>query len=94
MLAAYTPGTLAMFTATSMTAALITYAIYVHAVLEKYPWLGLSLPFVIFGLFRYQLLVETRGLGEKPEDVVFEDRPFQVCLFGFAAVALAALYLG
>jgi 4-hydroxybenzoate polyprenyltransferase len=94
VLAAYTPGILSLFTATSMTAALITYAIYVHAVIEKYPRLGLSLPFVIFGLFRYQLLVETRGLGEKPEDVVFVDRPFQACLFGFAAVALAALYLG
>ena len=94
VLAAYTPGSLAAFTATSMAAALITYALYVHAVLEKYPWLSLTLPFVMFGLFRYQLLVETRGLGEKPEDVVFEDRPFQVCLAGFALVALAALYIG
>ncbi len=94
VLAAYTPGALVMFTTTSMTAALITYAIYVHAVLEKVPWLGLTLPFVMFGLFRYQLLVETHGLGERPEDVVFEDRPFQVCLVGFAVVALAALYFG
>jgi 4-hydroxybenzoate polyprenyltransferase len=92
VLAAYTSSTLAAFTATSMAAALITYALYVHAVLEKYPWLALTLPFVMFGLFRYQLLVETHGLGEKPEDVVFVDRPFQVCLAGFAVVALAALY--
>jgi len=94
VLAAYTPNTLAAFIATSMAAALITYALYVHAVLERFPWLGLTLPFVMFGLFRYQLLVETRGLGEKPEDVVFEDRPFQICLAGFAVVALMALYLG
>jgi 4-hydroxybenzoate polyprenyltransferase len=94
VLAAYTPAALAAFTATSMAAALITYALYVHAILEKYPWLALTLPFVMFGLFRYQLLVETRGRGEKPEDVVFEDGPFQVCLAGFAVVALAALYLG
>jgi 4-hydroxybenzoate polyprenyltransferase len=94
VLAAYTPAALAAFTATSMAAALITYALYVHAILGKYPWLALTLPFVMFGLFRYQLLVETRGLGEKPEDVVFEDRPFQLCLGGFAVVALAALYFG
>jgi 4-hydroxybenzoate polyprenyltransferase len=94
VLAAYTPASLAGFAATSLTAALITYALYVHAVLERYPWLALSLPFVMFGLFRYQLLVETRGMGEKPEDLAFEDRPFQACLAGFAAVALAALYLG
>jgi 4-hydroxybenzoate polyprenyltransferase len=93
VLDAYTPNSLAAFTATSMAAALITYALYVHAVLGKFPWLALTLPFVIFGLFRYELLVESRGLGEKPEDVVFEDRPFQVCLAGFAVVALAALYL-
>jgi 4-hydroxybenzoate polyprenyltransferase len=94
VLAAYTPGSLAAFSVTSMAAALITYALYVHAVLEKYPWLALTLPFVMFGLFRYQLLVDSHGLGEKPEDVVFEDRPFQLCLLGFAAVALAALYFG
>jgi 4-hydroxybenzoate polyprenyltransferase len=94
VLAQYTPSALATFTATSMAAALITYALYVHAVLERYPWLALSLPFVMYGLFRYLLLVETRGLGEKPEDVLFQDRPFQLCLAGFAAVALAALYLG
>ena len=94
VLAGYTPETLATLTQTSMTAALITYAIYVHAVLDKFPWLGLTLPFVIFGLFRYQLLVESRGLGERPEDVVFEDRPFQLCLLGFAVVALGVLYVG
>jgi 4-hydroxybenzoate polyprenyltransferase len=94
VLEAYTPGALAIFTGTSLTAALISYAIYVHDGLAKYPWLGLTLPFVMFGLFRYQLLVETRGLGERPEDVVFQDRPFQLCLVGFAVVALGALYLG
>ena len=94
VLADYTPGSLAAFIATSMAAALITYALYVHAVLERFPWLGLTLPFVMFGLFRYQLLVETQGAGEKPEDVVFEDRPFQICLAGFAVVALTALYIG
>jgi hypothetical protein len=73
VLAAHTPSTLAAFTATSMAAALITYALYVHAVLEKYPWLAHALRDV--RPFRYPAWCETRGLGEKPEDVVFQDRP-------------------
>ena len=47
----------------------------------------------VFGLFRYHLLVETAGFGEKPEDVALLDRPFQLCVVGFAAVAVASLYL-
>ena len=40
-----------------------------------------------------RLLVETQGLGEKAEELVLVGRPMQVCIRGFAAVAVAALHL-
>ena len=81
-----------------MAAALLSYALYVFDFVERsgaeFHLLVLTVPFVLFGLFRYQLLVETGGLGEKPEEGALLDRPFQICVVGFSLVVLAALYLG
>ena len=97
VLESYTKSSLDAFTATSMAAALISYALYVLN-LQKQPeadfsLLWLTVPFVLFALFRYHLLVETGGYGEKPEEVALHDRPFQVCVLGFALAAIVALYL-
>ncbi|MEE9606684.1 MAG: decaprenyl-phosphate phosphoribosyltransferase [Myxococcota bacterium] len=94
VLGLYTAPALSAFTDTSMAALLISYALYVLNVHRgaAVP-LALTVPFVLFGVFRYYLLVETAQLGEKPEEVLLRDRPLQVCLLGFTAVAVAALYL-
>ena len=55
--------------------------------------IALTFPFVMFAIFRYHLLVETQSLGEKAEELVLVDRPMQVCILGFAVVAVAALHL-
>lgn len=95
----YTHSSLAAFTATSMAAALMSYALYVMEEIRRHAdtkpaLLSLTVPFVMFGLFRYHLLVETGRGGDKPEEVLLKDRPMQACLVGFALVAVAALYLG
>jgi len=94
----YTTSSLNAFTATSMAAALISYALYVLDFNKQseadFALLWLTVPFVLFAVFRYHLLVETGGFGEKPEEVALLDRPFQLCVLGFAATAVAALYLG
>ena len=94
----YTTSSLNAFTATSMAAALISYALYVldfHKQSQaNFAVLWLTVPFVLFAVFRYYLLVETGGFGEKPEEAALLDRPFQVCVLGFAVTAVVALYLG
>ncbi len=97
VLKAYTPETLAAFAATSMALVLISYALYVLDVRDQagggFQLLELTLPFVLFAVFRYHLLVESGRFGEKPEDVFLRDRPFQLSVLGFVAVALAGLYV-
>ncbi len=44
-----------------------------------------TIPFVLFGLFRYLLLIHRDDLGEEPEHILLSDRPI------LAAVALWAL---
>ena len=55
--------------------------------------LGLTIPFVLFGIFRYLYLVHQRGVGESPTTVVLTDLPLvlDVALWGLAVVG--ALYV-
>ena len=39
------------------------------------------------------LLVERGGYGERPEEAFLRDRPFQLCVFGFALTAIGSLYM-
>jgi hypothetical protein len=96
VLALYTPGALAGFTAASMAAAVISYSLYVQDGHERAgpEALPFTVPFVIFVIFRYHLLVERGGIGEKPEETVLRDGPMLASLLGFAAVALLAFYWG
>jgi 4-hydroxybenzoate polyprenyltransferase len=93
VLGRYTPETLAAFTSTSMASVLITYALYVVENPHDVQGLVLTVPFLVFGVFRYHYLVESEGLGDRPEEVFLVDRTLQVCVAGFAVVALVALYL-
>ena len=96
VLGIYTRSSLDAFTATAMAATVLSYALYVVAEHpgEDLHALAFTVPFVIFGVFRYYLLVETGDLADRPEEVLLQDRPMQVCVLGFAAVAVIALYTG
>jgi len=98
VLALYSEGALAAFTAASMAAAVISYSLYVQDTHEKLAHgaklLPFTVPFVIFVIFRYHLLVERGGIGEKPEETVLRDLPMLASLLGFAVVALLSFYAG
>lgn len=96
VLGGYDRASLMAFMATSMAALLISYALYVRDSLEEagtsFQMMELSVPFVVFVVFRYFLLVESGRFGEKPEELVVRDRPIQGGILGFALVVLVALY--
>lgn len=82
----------------AMTGAstLVSYALYTQwpDTVEKFGShnLGFTLPFVMFGLFRYINLVYHYQRGERPEQVLLTDRPLLITV-GLYAVA-TALILG
>lgn len=94
----YTVGALTAFTGTSMAAAVISYSLYVQDVVgrsgEELRLLIFTVPFVIIAIFRYYLLVENAGAGEKPEEILLTDRPLQISALGFVLVVVAAFYGG
>jgi 4-hydroxybenzoate polyprenyltransferase len=50
--------------------------------------LGLTIPFVLFGIFRYLALVYTKDEGGRPEKVMLTDKTLILTVFCYAAVAL------
>jgi len=56
-------------------------------------WMGLTIPFVLFGIFRYLYLVHQRGAGENPTVLLLTDRPLMTTVLLWGATALLALYV-
>jgi 4-hydroxybenzoate polyprenyltransferase len=80
-----------------ITASMIlAYALYTFSAPNLPPdhWMMLTIPFVIYGAFRYLYLIHVRGTTLAPDEVILTDRPLQVdfVLWGLAAVLI--LYLG
>ena len=73
---------------------LLCYSVYTldAETVEKFgtTQLSFTLPFVIFGLFRYLYLVYRRDLGERPEEVLLTDMPL---LIDLALYGLTVIYI-
>lgn len=75
----------------SATAAIISYALY--SIESDRPWEMLAtMPFVIYGVFRYLHLTYTHGLGEAPEEVLLHDAPMLGCIALWALALLLVFY--
>lgn len=55
--------------------------------------LMVTIPFVLFGVFRYLFLVHRQDLGEEPEHVLLSDRPILACVALWAVIAGLVLAL-
>ena len=54
----------------------------------------LTIPYVLYGMFRYLYLVHKRNSGGSPEEVLLRDRPLLVAILLWAATAATILTLG
>jgi 4-hydroxybenzoate polyprenyltransferase len=52
----------------------------------------LTIPFVIYGVFRYLYLVQVKGAGGAPDELLLTDRPMQITIVLWALSAVVALY--
>ena len=56
------------------------------------PWLGLTIPFPLYGIFRYLYLVHQREGGGSPADLLLTDRPLLGCVALWALVVALIIY--
>jgi 4-hydroxybenzoate polyprenyltransferase len=69
----YTPNLLREFQAIVTSNVVVSYALY--AVLGDRQWMVVTVPFVLYVIFRYIYLVEVKGEGGAPEDTLLGDLP-------------------
>jgi 4-hydroxybenzoate polyprenyltransferase len=78
--------------ATLTAATIVAYSLYTFFVHDSgAPWMMLTIPFVLYGMFRYLYLVHLKGLGGNPEEILVSDVPLIVDIVGFVVVALVVL---
>jgi 4-hydroxybenzoate polyprenyltransferase len=89
----YSVGLLDELIAVVTPSTVVVYAIY--AVTGAHTsWMLLTLPFVLYGVFRVLFLIHHGGgLTEEPAVIVYRDRPLLACvvLWGASAAAIAAI---
>jgi 4-hydroxybenzoate polyprenyltransferase len=55
-------------------------------------WLGVTIPFPLYGIFRYLYLVHRRDGGGSPADLFLTDRPLLICVALWALVVAILIY--
>ena len=73
-----------------VSATIIAYTMYTFFAHED-RWMMASIPFVVYGVFRYMLLVHRDG-GGNPDTLLLRDRPLQITLLLWLAVVMTVIY--
>jgi len=95
-LAEYTLSYINQLTSVVMTGSLMSYALYtldaetIAKVGNSY--LIFTLPFVIYGLFRYMFLIHTQNT-EAPEMAIISDKPLLMCMGLYVVAVMVILYV-
>lgn len=71
-------------------ATVLAYTIYTLTARESQA-LAATIPFVVFGIFRYVLLLHRAGKGEEPENVLVTDAPILATVAAWAVTCAAIL---
>lgn len=105
----YSLALLTRMESTVTTGAVMSYAIWSAGPVVKgatTPWMMLTLPFVLYGIFRYQLLSDPKELSEddfnmsnggsvteRPDEVLLSDRGILGTVIGWILTSFVILYL-
>ena len=69
---------------------LLAYALYTFSApnLPSNHTMMLTIPFILYAIFRYLYLIHVKGMGGAPEEIAFSDRPLQASfiLWGLSVV--------
>ena len=72
---------------------ILAYSLYTFFRPEAPSDLMLTIPFVVYAVFRYLYLIEVEHYGGAPEEVLLSDRPLQIAIVLWGLSVLAVFYL-
>jgi 4-hydroxybenzoate polyprenyltransferase len=75
------------------SSTLLAYALYTFSegVPSNYAMM-LTIPFVLYAIFRYLYLIHVKGIGGEPEEIILTDRPLQVAILLWGLSVVIVLY--
>ena len=78
-----------------MTATMMAYSLYTFTAdnLPADHSMMLTIPLVLYGLFRYSYLIHIRGQGGSPDELLFRDKPLLLSVVLWGAAVVAILYV-
>lgn len=71
---------------------LMAYCLYTFSSTQSKTMI-VTIPFVLYGIFRYEYLMDKDNIGGKPEDVFAKDKPFLINIILWIAVVITIIYL-
>ena len=77
------------------TSVVVAYSLYTFLAegLPENHAMMLSIPFLLYGIFRYLFLIHVRNEGGAPEEILLRDRPLQLTLLLYGVTVFIALYV-
>lgn len=77
------------------TSVLVFYSLYTFLAegLPTNHTMMLTIPFLMYGIFRYLYLIHVRHEGGAPEEIALRDRPLQVTIALFALTVFVVIYI-
>ncbi|MEA4908923.1 MAG: decaprenyl-phosphate phosphoribosyltransferase [Chloroflexi bacterium] len=74
---------------------IVAYSLYTFSApnLPDNHTMMLTIPFVLYGIFRYLYLMQVEGVGGEPEELLLKDRPLQIAIALWALAVLIIFYL-
>jgi 4-hydroxybenzoate polyprenyltransferase len=94
----YSPQLLDQLVTVVAAGTLVSYAVYTTGAetVEKFgtDLLTLTIPFPIYGVLRYLMLVRDQARSTGPSDILLRDRPLAVCVAGWALSVAVIIYRG
>jgi len=74
---------------------IVTYSLYTFTApnLPENHSMMLTIPFVVYGIFRYLQLIQTGNAAGAPDEVALKDRPLQVTVLLWGLAVIAVFYL-
>jgi len=83
----YTPGLIDSMLSVVTSTTLMSYSLYTFSA-GKSSYMMLTIPFVLYGIFRYQYLTSARDMGGSPELVLLQDKPLLIDLVLWVAACI------
>ncbi len=90
----YTLGLLDQLIVIVSGTTIVAYSLYTFSAtnLPANDMMMLTIPFVLYGIFRYLYLIHVEGAGGAPEELLFTDRPLLATFLLWGLTAVAILY--